>query len=109
MKADNSKQGMGFKASRQPTYMKIDTNTSPIAPGTITPPKTSAIATNSVTDDTSFTGSTALAVALGETPDIRSSEVDRARQLINDPNYPSAATIKSIANHLADKLTSSEE
>lgn len=59
--------------------------------------------------DTSFAGSSALEAALKSTPDVRTSAVDRARELISDPNYPSADTIKQLANFLADKLTSSPE
>lgn len=57
----------------------------------------------------SFASSTALENALQGVPDSRPEAVDRARSLINDPDYPSADTIQKLSNFLAEKLTSGND
>jgi len=53
-----------------------------------------------------FASSNALEGALKNVPDVRPEAVARARQLINDPNYPSADTVRQLSNFLAGKLQS---
>lgn len=54
----------------------------------------------------SFASTNALESALKSLPDVRTDAVARARQLINDPSYPSAETVKQLSNFLAGKLQS---
>lgn len=56
------------------------------------------------TDSAQFESAAALNRALEDTPDVRASEIQRARQLISDPSYPSAQTIKRIATTLATNI-----
>ncbi len=60
-------------------------------------------------DTAKFAGTAALNAALADTPDVRAGEVERARALIRDANYPAATTLKSIASllarHFADEPT----
>lgn len=55
-------------------------------------------------DAAQFPGSAQLDAALANTPDIRQGEVDRARELVNSPQYPPAAAIHSIARLLAIQM-----
>lgn len=57
-------------------------------------------------DTASFTGADAVEAALKSLPDIRPEAVDRAKQLISDPTYPSAAVVKQLSNYLAANLVS---
>jgi hypothetical protein len=56
----------------------------------------------------SLDGSSALDAALGAVPDVRPEAVDRAKQLINDPNYPSQDVIKKLSSFLAQNLSSQQ-
>lgn len=55
-------------------------------------------------DSAQFEAAAALDRALADTPDVRASEVERARDLIADQNYPSAATMKRLGALLARHL-----
>ncbi|MEN9572808.1 MAG: hypothetical protein RL514_663 [Verrucomicrobiota bacterium] len=55
-------------------------------------------------DTAHFAQAAALNAALADTPEVRAGEVERARALIRDANYPAATTIRSIANLLARHL-----
>ena len=57
-------------------------------------------------DGDSFASTNALEGALKSLPDARPDAVARARQLINDPNYPSADTVKQLSSFLAARLQS---
>jgi hypothetical protein len=60
-------------------------------------------------DADSFESSNALDGALKSVPDVRPEAVARARILINDPNYPSADTVKQLSGFLAGKLLSGNQ
>jgi hypothetical protein len=75
----------------------------------VTRQQRSKVAANAVVPDGSFASSTALEGALKQVPDARPEAIARARELINDPQYPSADTIKKLSNFLAAKLTSSQD
>jgi hypothetical protein len=98
-----------MKATDLPGIMKIDTKLNAADVTNVTSAKRSTPVATTAADDSSFASSTALAAALKNTPDVRASSVDRARELINDPNYPSADTIKKLAGFLAGQLTSNAE
>ena len=51
-----------------------------------------------------FENSAALEKRLAALPTQRAAEIDRARQLIRDPQYPSTEAVGRIANLLASKL-----
>jgi hypothetical protein len=86
--------------------MEIDTNINVSAVNKLIPTKRSSPAAQAVPADNSFASSAALEGALKSIPDVRAAAVDRARQLIADPNYPPAETISKLASFLAGKLTS---
>lgn len=53
-----------------------------------------------------FKEAAALEHALKETPDVRSSEVERAKQLVADTNYPPREAIQKLSTLLAMKISS---
>lgn len=109
MTADNKRQGVELKAAEMPNNMTIDNKINAAGVTQATAARASAPAAKPAAADTSFASSTAIETALKNTPDVRPSTVDRARELINDPEYPSAGTVTKLAGFLADKLTSSPE
>jgi hypothetical protein len=76
--------------------------------GVITAKRSPAVARASGATDP-FASSTALESALKSLPDSRPEAVDHARELINDPSYPSADVVKKLSGFLADKLTANAE
>ena len=56
-----------------------------------------------------FGGTERLNRALHATPDVRAEKVKRARALVSDPNYPSSAIVRSVANLLASNIGSQNE
>jgi hypothetical protein len=109
MTTDNTGQGERLKADNRPNFMKIDSKLNPTGVDSLPTAGRSTPPAKSATDDTSFTSSSALEAALKITPDVRPSAVDRAKELISNPNFPSADTIKKLAGFFADKLTSNPE
>ena len=65
-----------------------------------TPPASGATSS----EGASFDGAAALNRALADTPDLRADQVERARLLIGNVNYPPAQTIRRIASLLASHL-----
>lgn len=61
------------------------------------------------TSSGSFAGASALESALGLVPDVRPEAVARAKQLIADPTYPSAQTLRRASDFLAKKLLTEDE
>ena len=51
-----------------------------------------------------FENSAALEKRLAAVPTQRAAEIERARQLIRDPHYPTPETVSRIATLLGDKL-----
>lgn len=91
--------------------MKINpnTNTNPVRMDGATLPQRPVAAQMAAAEASAFAGSTAVNQALQSTPDSRSAAVERARALVNDPEYPSAAMVKQISQLLADKIGGSGE
>jgi hypothetical protein len=90
--------------------MEINTNLPAAGVTNLTPAKQRSPAAAPTADSgASFASTNALNVALKQVPDVRSDAVDRARDLINDPNYPSADTIKKLSSFLAGKLQSNPD
>jgi hypothetical protein len=75
----------------------------------MTPTRQSTPAPKSAGEETSFAGSVALDGALSKVPDVRTDAVARARDLINDPSYPSAEVVKKLSNFFAAKLTAPQD
>ena len=109
MVTDNKRQDIRLKTANLPSVMKIDTKINATGLDNLAAAGRSTPTAQSATDETSFANSTALEAALKSTPDVRASAVDRAKELISDPNYPSPDTIKKLAGFLAGKLTSNPE
>jgi hypothetical protein len=74
-----------------------------------TPAKRGAPKSLSPNGGDSFASTNALEGALKSLPDVRPDTVARARQLINDPDYPSASTVRQLSDFLAGKLQSSAQ
>lgn len=84
--------------------MEIDANLkwSPVSGPTPTGrPQTDAPA---AADGDSFASSTALETALNNTPDVRPEAVANGRELADNPEYPSDATVKTLSNFLASQF-----
>jgi hypothetical protein len=60
-------------------------------------------------DRVTLTDMTSIHSALDNTPASRPDAVARARQLINDPNYPSPAVTSQVSKLLADKMLSQND
>jgi hypothetical protein len=89
--------------------MEINTNLTAGGVTNLTPTKQRSVAASQPAEPgASFASSNALEVALNGIPDIRPEAVESARALINDPNYPSADTIKALAGFFAGKLSNPE-
>lgn len=58
-----------------------------------------------LSDRVSLTNLTGLSQSLQSFPDSRSDVVDRARDLIADPNYPSSSMLTALSQKLADGLS----
>lgn len=66
----------------------------------------SAVGPAPATEDVaSFPNATALNQALANTPDIRADKVARARELVNQSDYPPAEMVKKIGELLAGHLS----
>jgi hypothetical protein len=89
--------------------MEVNTNFSASGVGGITPQKRSAPAANAAAAPDSFASSSALEETVQNLPASRPEAVAQARDLIADPNYPSAETLRRISNLLADHLISGNE
>ncbi len=89
----------------------MDINTSMNAGGVngLIPARRSESGIKKAGDKASFTSSAALEGALDEVPDSRPEAVERARELINNPDYPSSETIQKLSGFLAARLTSGND
>lgn len=85
--------------------MQINSNMNAGGINPLIPARRSVPGNNAKADRTGFASSTALDGALKLIPDVRPEAVDRARELINDPDYPSADTVSKLSDFLAAKLT----
>ena len=89
--------------------MEVNTNISSGGVGGITPPKWSAPAAQRPVATDSFASSNAIDSALKNLPASRPDAVARARELVADPTYPSADTLRQVSSLLARQLTSAAE
>jgi hypothetical protein len=89
--------------------MKINPNTNPVRVDGAQPQKPAAPATLPSAEVDAFAGSTAINSALRNSPDSRPDAVDRARELINDPDYPDSSTIRQISQLLARQIGGGNE
>ena len=56
------------------------------------------------TDKVDLKSTDNLHAALNATPEIRADKVAKAKQLVQDPNYPSAKVLSQVAKTLAQKI-----
>jgi hypothetical protein len=89
--------------------MKINSNMNVSGVNGLIPPGRSAAAAKTVSDTASFTGSAGVEAALAGLPESRPEAVALAKQLINDPGYPSSEMVKQLSQFLAPKLNSENE
>ena len=89
--------------------MRIDSNLNSRGVDGSIPPKRTSSVSRRTTDRTSFAGTDALDTSLKIAPDSRAIEVENARALIANPDYPPAEIIRNISTLLAAKLKSGEE
>jgi hypothetical protein len=87
--------------------MEINTRLEVAGMGEAVPPRRSVPpAVTAPPDGASFTDSTNLEAALKNLPASRPEAVERAKQLITDPNYPAPGLIGKVANLLASNIGS---
>jgi hypothetical protein len=89
--------------------VKIDTNMNVSGVNGPIPPGRSAAAAKTALDTASFSGAAGVDASLASLPDSRPEAVERARQLINDPTYPSSQVVKQISQFLTPQLISENE
>lgn len=91
--------------------MQIDSNLSPNTVARTTPAATSAAkAVNAqAADSVSFAQAEAINKSLKEEPDVRSSEVERAQNLIGQVQWPPEVVIRRFSNLLAIHMASENE
>jgi hypothetical protein len=86
--------------------MEINTNMNVSGVNGLIPPGRSTAAAKSAADTASFATSAGMEAALKGLPDSRPEAVDLAKQLINDPGYPSSDVVRQLSQFLAPSLTS---
>jgi hypothetical protein len=89
--------------------MEINTNMNVSGVNGLIPPGRSAAAAKTAPDTASFTRSAGLEAALKGLPESRPEAVTQAKQLINDPGYPSSDMIKQLSQFLAPQLNSQDQ
>jgi hypothetical protein len=61
------------------------------------------------TDSVSLQDSEAVNKGVQQTPDIRAESLARARELVEDKNYPSSEVIRNVSNLFAAKLDDNQD
>jgi hypothetical protein len=89
--------------------MEINTNLPAARVNGSTPARKRATTGQSAPVSDSFTSSTALEVALNNISAVRPEAVAHAKELIADPNYPSADIVKKLSEFFSNKLQSNAE
>lgn len=89
--------------------MEVNTNMNVSGVNGVIPPGRAAAAARMAQDTASFSGSAGVESALNALPESRPDAVVLARQLINDPSYPSADVVKQMAQFLAPMLASGND
>jgi hypothetical protein len=97
--------GFGRKPGLACDVMRINTNFAANGVDATLSPRPAASAAPRATDGASFAGADALDTSMSMSPDSRPEAVDRAKALINDPNYPSPEVLRGVANLLAATTT----
>jgi hypothetical protein len=85
--------------------MEINSNMNAGGINPLIPARRAVSGSSAKADRAGFASSAALDGALKQIPDVRPEAVDRARDLISDPDYPSADTVSKLSDFLAAKLT----
>jgi hypothetical protein len=86
--------------------MEINTSMNVSGINGSTPSGRPPAAAKAAPDTASFTRSEAMDAALKSLPDSRPEAVERARQLISDPSYPSPGVVKQLSQFLTANLNS---
>jgi hypothetical protein len=89
--------------------MEVNTNFSASGVGGITPQKPTVPAGKTAAAPDAFASSNALDRAVKNLPASRPDALARARELADDPNYPSPGTLRQVSLLLADRLTAQSE
>ncbi len=91
--------------------MQIDSNLSPNTVARTSPAATQAAkaANAPVVDSASFAQAEAINQSLKGEPDVRSSEVERARTLVGQVQWPPEIVIRRISNLLAVNMAAGNE
>ena len=71
-------------------------------------PKTPVATPEQEQNTTDFAASTQLTKAMEKIPLVRSDKVAVAKQLVQNPNYPDDATLRKVADVVADHLKPEE-
>jgi hypothetical protein len=82
--------------------MEIEFNTTRVASRDTGQPVARQAATPPASDTTSFTTSDSLEGKLNALPTVRPEQVDQAKSLLANPNYPPAELLSRIAKLLAE-------
>jgi hypothetical protein len=89
--------------------MEINTNMNVSGVNGLTPSRRSPAAAQTAQDTASFDGTAGVESTLENLPTSRPESVALAKQLINDPNYPSPSVVKQLSQFLASKINSTNE
>lgn len=89
--------------------MEINTNMNVSGVNGLIPPGRSVAAAKMAPDTASFTGTAGVEAALSDLPESRPEAVALAKQLINDPAYPSSEMVRQLSQFLAPKLNSENQ
>jgi hypothetical protein len=89
--------------------VKIESNMNVSGVNGTTPPSRPATSAKTARDTASFSGAAGVDASLASLPDSRPEAVAKAKQLINDPDYPSSQTVKQLAQFLTPQLLSENE
>lgn len=81
--------------------IKLDVNTPKVQ--AVNGPQPAARSAKAAEPKVEFSNAAALDRALKATPDVRSEEVERARKLVNDTNWPPPETIQKLSTLFAMK------
>ena len=84
--------------------MEIEFITSRVARPDSSQPVARQELTPSVSDNTSFTATDSLEARLGALPTVRPEQVDQAKSLLANPNYPPAELLDRIAAFLVGHI-----
>ncbi len=84
--------------------MRIDANSEPSRVPGVQPTRTKPQESGPGDDTLALSDSTKLISVLKQIPEVRAEKVAQARNLIQDPSYPSEAVLRKISSILADNI-----